>query len=241
MNTKTEYQNPERGHYVTSGILIRAMQILVMFILMGLELFFGSGKLAWAWAWVFLGISLVSVTINAVFMLRTSPGTIAERARPKEVKGWDKWIGGSWLLGQYFLVPLIAALDRRFGWTHVYGNTWHGLGGVVYALSLGITGWAMISNAYFSTAVRIQTDRGQQVCSSGPYRYVRHPGYAGFFLQALSTPILLGSLWALLFALPAGLLMVIRTVIEDRMLQKELPGYPEYTRQVKYRLVPGVW
>ena len=226
---------------VTAGILTRAMQILVMFILMGLELFLSSGDLAWTWAWVFLGIGLVSVTINAVFMLRTSLGTIAERARPKEVKGWDKWIGGSWLLGQYFLVPLIAALDQRFSWTHVYGNTWHGLGAVVYALSLGITGWAMISNAYFSTAVRIQTDRGQQVCSSGPYHYVRHPGYVGFFLQALSTPILLGSLWALLFAIPVGVLMVIRTVIEDRMLQEELPGYKEYTHHVKYRLLPWVW
>jgi protein-S-isoprenylcysteine O-methyltransferase Ste14 len=99
----------------------------------------------------------------------------------------------------------------------------------------------MISNAYFSTAVRIQADRGQQVCRSGPYRYVRHPGYVGFFFQALSVPIMLGSLWALLFAIPAGVLMVIRTYLEDNMLKEELPGYSEYTQEVKYRLLPGVW
>jgi protein-S-isoprenylcysteine O-methyltransferase Ste14 len=144
-------------------------------------------------------------------------------------------------MGQYFLVPLVAALDLRFGWTREYATLWQAVSAGVYALALGLTGWAMISNAYFSTAVRIQADRGQQVCRSGPYRYVRHPGYVGFFFQALSVPIMLGSLWALLFAIPAGVLMVIRTYLEDNMLKEELPGYSEYTQEVKYRLLPGVW
>ena len=144
-------------------------------------------------------------------------------------------------MGQYFLVPLLAALDLRFSWTREYATVWQAIGAGVYALSLGLTGWAMISNAYFSTAVRIQSDRGQQVCRSGPYRYIRHPGYVGFFVQALSVPILLGSLWALLFAIPAGVLMIIRTSLEDRMLQAELPGYKEYAQEVKYRLLPGIW
>jgi protein-S-isoprenylcysteine O-methyltransferase Ste14 len=212
-----------------------------MFLIMGLELFLGSGKLNWVWAWVFLGIGLLNVSINAVFMMRTSPETVAERGRPKEVKAWDKWVGGGMLIGQYFLVPIIAALDIHFGWTGEIPIGWHILGAVVYAVSLGLTGWAMITNAYFSTAVRIQSERGQQVCRTGPYHYVRHPGYVGFFFQALSTPILLGSMWALLFALPAVVLIIIRTVKEDRMLQEELPGYKEYAQEVKYRLLPGVW
>jgi protein-S-isoprenylcysteine O-methyltransferase Ste14 len=99
----------------------------------------------------------------------------------------------------------------------------------------------MISNAYFSTAVRIQADRGQQVCKAGPYRYVRHPGYVGFFSQALSVPVLLGSLWSLLFSIPIAVLMVIRTSLEDRLLQEQLPGYKEYAQEVKYCLVPGLW
>ena len=226
---------------VKEGILTRAMQILVMFIIMALELFLGAGTLNWKWAWAYLVISLVSVSINAVFMLRTSPETVAERGKPKEVKTWDKWIGGAILIIQYILVLIIAALDFRFGWTGEVALAWHILGAVVYALSLGLTGWAMITNAYFSTAVRIQTDRGQQVCRTGPYRYVRHPGYVGFFMQALSVPILLGSLWALLFAIPAGVLIIIRTAKEDRMLQDELAGYQQYTQEVKYRLLPGVW
>lgn len=224
-----------------AGILRRALQILIMFVVMALELFIGSGRLNWVWAWVFLGIGLLSVTINAIFMLRNNPEMIAERGKPKEVQRWDIWIGGFWLIGSYFLAPIIAGLDLRFSWTGVYAMGWHVAGALAYACGLGLSGWAMISNAYFSTAVRIQTDRRQQVCKDGPYRYVRHPGYVGFFVQALSTPLLLGSLWALLFAIPAGVLMVIRTSIEDHMLQEQLPGYKQYASEVKYRLLPFVW
>jgi protein-S-isoprenylcysteine O-methyltransferase Ste14 len=241
MTTISNPPQPKDKPNVVEGIFARAAQILIMFIVMGLELFLGSGRLNWSWAWVFLGIGLISLSINAVFMLRTSPETIAERGKPKEVKDWDKLVGGAWLIGQYFLMPIIAALDIRFNWTGELAIPWHVLGAVVYALSLGLTGWAMITNAFFSTAVRIQADRGQQVCRSGPYHFVRHPGYVGFFFQALSVPILLGSLWALLFAIPAGVLMIIRTALEDRLLQEELAGYKEYTQEVRYRLLPGVW
>jgi protein-S-isoprenylcysteine O-methyltransferase Ste14 len=226
---------------LTAGILNRAFQILVMFLVMGLELFLGSGKVNWAWAWVFLGISLLSVAINAIFMLRNSPETIAERGKPKELQDWDKLVGGLWLLGQYFLMPLLAALDFRYGWTGDLSLPWHILGALIYAATLGLVGWSMITNAYFSTAVRIQSDRGQQVCRSGPYAFVRHPGYVGFFFQALSAPLLLGSLWALVFAIPAGILMVIRTSREDRMLQGGLVGYKEYAQEVRYKLIPWIW
>jgi protein-S-isoprenylcysteine O-methyltransferase Ste14 len=108
-------------------------------------------------------------------------------------------------------------------------------------LGLALSGWAMIVNAYFSTAVRIQRERGHTVCRTGPYRFVRHPGYVGYMLQSLGIPLLLGSWWALLPGVTAMALMIIRTAFEDRMLQAELPGYPEYAREVRYRLVPGIW
>jgi len=112
---------------------------------------------------------------------------------------------------------------------------------VALVVGLGLTSWAMIANAYFSTAVRIQSERGHTVCSRGPYRFVRHPGYVGFILQSLSAPFLLGSIWALIPGILAAVLMVIRTALEDRTLQAELPGYPEYVQNVRYRLVPGIW
>ena len=241
MATPSEIPPSKEENKVSEGILARAAQILIMFLIMALELFLGAGTLGWIWAWIFLGIALLSVSINAFFLMRTSPETIAERGKPREIQNWDKWIGGGLLISQYFLIPIIAALDFRFGWTGVIALAWHLLGVVVYALSLGLTSWAMISNAYFSTAVRIQLDRGQRVCSDGPYHYVRHPGYVGFFFQALSVPLLLGSLWALLFAIPVTVLLVIRTSKEDQILQEQLPGYKEYASQVRCRLWPGVW
>jgi len=141
----------------------------------------------------------------------------------------------------YVALPLVAGLDARFGWTHALGVTWHVAGAVALAVGFGLTVWAMRANAYFSTVVRIQSERGHTVCRHGPYRYVRHPGYVGYALQSLAIPFLLGSWWALLPAFAAIVAMVIRTALEDRMLQAELPGYREYAREVRCRLVPGIW
>jgi len=108
-------------------------------------------------------------------------------------------------------------------------------------LGQGLFTWGMVSNKFFSTAVRIQTDRDHTVASGGPYRYVRHPGYVGYITASFATALALGSLWALI---PAGLtmcLLVVRTALEDQTLQDELDGYKEYAQQVRYRLLPGVW
>jgi len=170
-----------------------------------------------------------------------SPETIAERGQAKETKDWDKIMGGLWSLAQFLVLPLVVGLDMRFGWTRELGAAWHVAGAVVFAVGLGLFGWAMITNAYFSTAVRIQSDRGQTVCRNEPYRFVRHPGYAGALLQSLGIPFLLGSLWALIPGITAAALMIIRTSLEDRILQAELPGYRDFVQEVHYRLIPGIW
>ena len=105
----------------------------------------------------------------------------------------------------------------------------------------GAKRWDTASNAYFSQIVRIQTDRGHKVATGGPYQYVRHPAYVGTILYELAVPVLLASWWALI---PGGLnaiLLVLRTALEDRTLQAELTGYADYARQVRYRLLPGIW
>jgi protein-S-isoprenylcysteine O-methyltransferase Ste14 len=241
MNNKPEIPPTENHPNVAVGIVMRFGQIAFVFIFQAIILFLAAGRLNWAWAWVFLGICLVSVSINSTFLLRTSPETAAERGRPKEMKGWDKVVSGLWGLAQYLVLPLVAGLDVRFGWTLGLSALAHVAGGVVLAVGLGLFGWAMIANAYFSTAVRIQSDRGQTVCRTGPYRFVRHPGYVGAILQSLGTPFLLGSLWALIPGIMAAALMITRTSLEDRMLQAELPGYRDFVHEVRYRLVPGIW
>ena len=101
--------------------------------------------------------------------------------------------------------------------------------------------WAMLSNPFLSTIVRIQDDRGHRVATTGPYRFVRHPMYVGVIVLWLSTALILGSWWALVPGLLIAVIFVIRTALEDRMLHAELPGYADYAKQVRYRLVPGVW
>lgn len=139
------------------------------------------------------------------------------------------------------MIPLIAALDVRFDWSAQVGLAWHLAGAALFAAGPGLTAWAMIANAYFSATVRTQADRGHTVCQSGPYRFVRHPGYVGFALQSLWMPVLLGSWWALIPAAATVVLMIIRTSVEDRTLQAELPGYRECAKSVHYRLVRGIW
>jgi protein-S-isoprenylcysteine O-methyltransferase Ste14 len=179
--------------------------------------------------------------INGTILLRKSPETIAERGQPREMKEWDKVIAGVYSFSLFLLLPVVAGFDARFRWTGGLGNSWQIAAAALLAAGLGFAGWAMITNAYFSTVVRIQTDRGHSVCRNGPYRFVRHPGYVGFILQSLATPILLGSAWALLPGGAAALSLVFRTYWEDRTLLLELPGYSEYAREVRYRLVPGAW
>jgi protein-S-isoprenylcysteine O-methyltransferase Ste14 len=223
------------------GITRRFAQVFSFLLLQAVVLFWGAGRLAWIWAWVYLGISLVSMIVNGTILLRSSPETIAERGQAKFIHRWDKIIAVLYSLFLFLLVPLVAALDIRFAWTGGLDNTWHIVGASGVAAGFALGGWAMIVNAYFSTAVRVQKDRGQTVCRNGPYRFVRHPGYVGFILQAIATPILLGSVWGLFPGLAASVTLIIRTSLEDRTLQRELAGYEEYALEVRYRLLPGIW
>jgi protein-S-isoprenylcysteine O-methyltransferase Ste14 len=226
---------------IARGVAARAAQIGLMFAVLAVILFGAAGRLDWVWGWVYLAIYLAGTLVNAWFLLRRDPELVAERGQPGEMPGWDKALGGLWSLAQFVLLPLVAGLDERFGWTGQVGLAWHVAGVIVFAAGLALFGWAMITNAYFSTVARVQPERGQTVCREGPYRWVRHPGYAGAILQSIGSPLLLGSAWALLPAVAAAALMAARTRFEDRMLMAGLAGYAEYARQVRHRLVPGAW
>lgn len=242
MNPTTAIPHSGRNPDVSTGIIKRVTTLVTFLVFNALLLFVSAGNFRWTWAWIFLGICLLSVAINGAFLLRRSPETIAERGSGLGgTRAWDRLVAGGWALSLYLALPLVSGLDARFGWSGVISTRLHILGALLVALGLELAGWAMIANAYFSTAVRIQTERGHAVCRSGPYRFVRHPGYVGFILQALGTPLLLGSWWALIPGLVTVILAVIRTSLEDRMLQGELPGYTDFVRDVRYRLLPGVW
>jgi protein-S-isoprenylcysteine O-methyltransferase Ste14 len=225
---------------VDSGVRARFAQITVGFALEAFILFVAAGRLDWIWAWVLLGIYVAIVAVNATFLSRTNLETIAERGRAiSHMQDWDKLVSGLWSAFQYVALPLVAALDIRFGWTGDFSLIGHVAGAVLFAAGLALFSWSMIVNAYFSTAACIQS--GQTVCRSGPYQFVRHPGYAGAILQSLGTALLLGSWWAFIPAAGAIIFIVVRTVLEDRMLRSELAGYEGYAHDVRFRLIPQCW
>jgi len=241
MNANITYNEQRQDADLKAGIRKRFVQVFVTIAIQAVILFLSAGKLGWVWAWIYIGIYLVGVAINATFMLRYSPETIAERAEARGMEDWDKVIA-SLLAIMYFLgIQIVAGLDVRFGWTGQVALALHIAGAVAFVLGSTLFSWAMISNAYFSTVVRIQEDRGHTVCTTGPYRFVRHPGYVGVIIQSLALPLMLGSLWSLVPGGLAVLLMVARTALEDKTLLEELDGYRDYAKRVHYRLVPGVW
>ena len=167
---------------------------------------------------------------------------IEERAKPGPgTKWWDK-IFLALYLPMYLGVYLIACLDAgRFGWSPPLPIAVYILGYLVLFLAHYLVMWAMWTNMFFSSTVRIQTDRGHTVVQDGPYRFMRHPGYVGAIVMPACFSLVLGSLWGLIPSGVIAILLIIRTYLEDVTLQRELPGYAEYAGNVKYRLVPRIW
>lgn len=209
----------------------------------GLILFLSAGRLNWVWGWVFLGVLTAHLAAHPLLLLPTNPELLAEREKgflEAGVKRWDKWLT-SLAGGMMLLSWVVAGLDVRFQWTGALPLGYH-LGGLLLTvLGYALFMWAMTCNAFFSEGVRLQADRGQVVATGGPYRYVRHPGYAGAIVTHLATPFLLGSPWAAIPGVVLAGLFVVRTWLEDRMLQAELPGYLDYAQQTRARILPGVW
>lgn len=219
-------------------------KILVLtssFLLILAACLFGSaGTIFWPMAWVFLAVFL-AIVIGAFVVV--DPDLIRDRAAWRSgYKRWDPPLAG---IGYLFLCPLVlvvAGLDvKRFGWSPAIPSAIQGSALLIFVLGYLFALWGMSVNQFFVKFVRIQEQRGHHVVKSGPYAYIRHPGYAGAILAHCALPVALGSLWALLPACFGGALFVLRTWLEDRTLQDELSGYRDYVDEVRWRLVPGVW
>jgi protein-S-isoprenylcysteine O-methyltransferase Ste14 len=200
-------------------------------------LFGSAGRWDLPFFWAFLGVAVVFLLS---FRLLTDPGLQQERVGPGSGRSRSRTFRlavAPFVLG--FLV--VAGLDAgRFHWSAVpFGVQVAGLVGLAAALSLIL--WAMAVNTFFSPAVYIQSERGHRVITSGPYRFIRHPGYLAMTLIYGFGALALGSWWALLPAAGYALLILNRAAREDRFLQAELPGYADYAKRVHYRVMPGIW
>jgi protein-S-isoprenylcysteine O-methyltransferase Ste14 len=214
----------------TLGVVVTAVALL-----------WSEGSVDWWQGWVAIAIVLSWTVALAFVLLRLNPSLLAERlGLRKGAKSWDSAIVR--MLGAAQLIRyVLAGLDHRSGWTVGFPLFVQIVALVVCVMGYGVFVWATASNAYFSRVIRIQGDRGQTVVKSGPYRRVRHPAYAGIMLCEVALAALLSPWWVLILGLLIVVLLIIRTTLEDRTLRKELPGYEEYKKEVRYRLIPGIW
>ena len=204
-------------------------------------IFLPAGSIGWRSGWVFVAILVMAFGASALVLARVNPIIYRARSRFQPgTKGWDKALLAVMLPVTAAILP-VAALDAgRFHWSTV--PPWGiGLGYGALLIGIATTGWAQAVNPHFEPGVRIQSERHHRVIDTGPYRFVRHPGYVGAILLFFGIALALGSLWALVPAAFASALLVLRTAWEDRLLQAELPGYQDYSRRVRWRLIPGLW
>ena len=219
-------------------------RLLTVHFSVPLLLFSCGGGIRWWQAWVFSVLFMAAGIGGRIWAEGRHPGLMAERIRSlkaADVKTWDKVLAPLMAVSLSFPLAIVAGLDHRFAWSPVF-PTWLNIIGIfLIALGYAFAAWAFAENRFFSSMVRIQTDRDHRVCDSGPYRIVRHPGYAGNLLALPGIVLALGSTWTLIPVGAALVVAVLRTVLEDRTLQEELPGYREYASHVRYRLFPGIY
>ena len=225
---------------ITPKIILQLILVVIVVPLLPMLI---SGRWNWWEAWIYASSLILVFVISRGMVAQRHPDLLKERAtsmKQENAKSWDKILAPSVALG-IAVIPLVAGLDELYGWSPAFSLPVKIVS--VFAIVLGyvIGTYAMVENRFFSGLVRIQADRGHHVVSTGPYAWVRHPGYAGTLLSYWASPLLLDTYWGLI---PAGILtvlLVIRTRLEDQTLQDELEGYRDYAKQVRYRLIPGIW
>jgi protein-S-isoprenylcysteine O-methyltransferase Ste14 len=212
-----------------------AVQTAGFLVLAAIMLFGAAGRLDVPIFWLYI-VALAGTSIASLFLI--DEDLVQERMRP-----------GGYPLGMrlYFVFLLcmahwiLAGLDRRFHWSNTVPMSLRIAALVVFATGLAFFVWAMHVNRFFSSVVRIQRERGHHLVSSGPYHWVRHPGYAGAIAAIVASGIALCSWLATAVGALGVALVLWRVIVEDRTLQAELPGYPEYALRVRWRLIPGIW
>jgi len=218
--------------------------LYVTYLSIPLLLLVCAGDISWWQGWVYSVLIFLAGIGGHYLAEKQHPGILAERSdmdKAQNAKPWDKVLAPLMAITFSFPLVIVAGLDHRYEWTPIFPTWLNILGLVLITLGYAFASWALIVNRFFSSTVRIQTERGHSVCDSGPYQIVRHPGYAGNLLAIAGIIMALNSLWTLIPAAVALVIAVIRTSLEDKTLQEELTGYRDYAKRVRYRLLPGIY
>jgi protein-S-isoprenylcysteine O-methyltransferase Ste14 len=231
-------QGKDRGQISKPKLVF---QILVYVLFLVVVTFLIAGRWDWWMAWIYFLLYALTMVV-AVLAVPMEQQLIEERTSIKDgVKRWDKWLTAPLSWAYPLLLFVLAALEMRFGQKLVF-HPWLQIAGLLASV-LGqlFSTWAMAVNKFYARFVRIQTDRGHYPITGGPYRFIRHPGYVGVIVGALGAAFAIGSLWTLVFSAVISVLLIVRTALEDRVLQDELEGYASYAQKTRYRLLPGIW
>jgi protein-S-isoprenylcysteine O-methyltransferase Ste14 len=231
------------GEITRSGYIYLVKSFFAPFIL-GAIFFYSADTSDLPRGWIFLGAMAVHIWGTALILAKYQPTLLNERQdwiKKKDTKKWDWVLLTAYGIFAFYVQTILMGLDIRYGWTEPLSIEWMIPGFILFIVSGILINWAMVENRFFETTVRIQKDRDQKVVSTGPYELVRHPGYVAAGLWALSAPLIVGSLVGLIPGILSVLVLVIRTHMEDNLLQEELEGYKDYAKKVRYRLLPGVW
>jgi len=210
--------------------------LLGLFALMTGTFFGAAGRWDLPLAWTCLSVYAAFMVLAQIIM---TPELRRERMKPAPggIDRQIRWAMLPFVVGFW----VVAGLDIRWHGSASVPHGWQILGLTGFIMSLGLALCALTQNPFFSPVVRVQTERGHHLITSGPYQFIRHPGYLGSACSALCGALALGSWWALLPAMGVVGVLVRRTILEDRFLHSELTGYQEYARKVRYRLLPGIW
>jgi len=224
----------------TPKIIARLAFVILIFPLTPMIIF---GVWDWWEAWAYAVLNVLAFTLSRGLAARRHPDILNDRARSmdmEDAKPWDKILSPMLAFGG-LLILIVAGADKGFGWSGTFSPNARIASLIVILLGYAFSSWALIENRFFSGVVRIQTDREHHVVTTGPYRHVRHPGYAGALWSYIAMPVLLDSLWAIVSTVLVFGVLVLRTLLEDRTLQAELSGYREFAQKTRYRLFPGIW
>ena len=218
--------------------------VLVVYLSIPLILLICGGDLGWWQAWFYSPLIIAAGIGGRIWAERRHPGLTAARQDTenfRNAKPWDKVLAPLMAVSIGYPLVIVAGLDHRYGWSPEFPVWLNAVGFALITFGYAFASWALAENRFFFTTTIIRTDLGHAVCDSGPYRFLRHPGYAGNILPLFGIVLALGSLWALIPAAAAMIITIVRTALEDRTLQEELTGYREYADRVRYRLLPGVY
>jgi protein-S-isoprenylcysteine O-methyltransferase Ste14 len=243
MNNKSKSVNTN-NEAIEKLKIFQWFRLILTYVSVSFFLFICAKDIGWWQAWIVSGLLVSAGMGGRIWAEIRHPGILAERNKyytGANVKRWDKVLAPLMGISLAWPIFIVAGLDHRFGWSHNFSVWINIIGMLIAGFGYFLAIWALVENRFFSTMVRIQRERGHTVCDTGPYQFIRHPGYAGNILALPGIVLALGSIWTIIPATIAIIISIMRTELEDRTLIEELEGYHDYAQRVRYKIIPGIF